>query len=78
MTQYNTLNIKLSNSQLNKLKESTKNCTQVTLNLSSNVIGNSNDETNFPPKLLLRNAQVLRVCKAFSNKRNKKIKLSKI
>ena len=79
MTQYNTLNIKLSNSQFNKLKESTKNCTQVTLNLSSNVIGNSNDETNFPPKLLLlRNAQVLRVCKAFSNKRNKKIKLSKI
>ena len=77
MTQYNTLNIKLSNSQLNKLKESIKNCTQVTLNLSSNVIGNSNDETNFPSKLLLLcNTQVLRVCKAFSNKRNKKIKLS--
>ena len=38
MTQYNPLNIKLSNSWLNKLKFGTKNETEVTLNLSSNLI----------------------------------------
>ena len=58
MTQYNTLNVKLSNSQLNKLKSAIKKRTEVTLNLSSNLIGNSNDETNFPHKLSLSNTQV--------------------
>ena len=67
MTQYNILNVKLSNSQLNKLKSEIKNGTEVTLNLSSNVIGNSNDETNFPHTLLLTNTQVLRLCKIFAN-----------
>ena len=49
-TQYNSLNVKLSNSQLNKLKSTTKNYTEVVLRLSSNMIDNSNDETNFPHK----------------------------
>ena len=48
MTQYNNLNVKLSNSQLNKLKFAIKNETEVVLRLSSNVIVYSNDETNFP------------------------------
>ena len=48
MTQYNSLNLKLSNSQLNKLKAAIKNETDVVLRLSSNMIGNSDDETNFP------------------------------
>ena len=52
MTQYNTLNGKLSNSPLNKLKSGIKNSTQVTLEVSSNVVGDSNDETNFPQALL--------------------------
>ena len=43
----------MSNSQLNKLKPGIKNGIEVTLNLSSNVIGDSSDETNFPHKLLL-------------------------
>ena len=51
MTQYNTLNVKLSNSQLNKLKSGIKNGTEVALNFSSNLIGNPNDETYFPHKL---------------------------
>ena len=55
MTQYNTSNVKLSNSQLNKLKSETNNGTDVTLNLSSLVIGNFNDESNFPHKLSLTN-----------------------
>ena len=47
MTQHNTLNAKLSNSLRNKLKSAIKNGTEVTLNLPSNLIGNSIDETNF-------------------------------
>ena len=55
MTQYNTLNVKLSNSQLNKLKSGIKNGTEVTLKLSSNAVGDTNDENDFPCKLLLTN-----------------------
>ena len=50
MLSINMLNIKLCNSQLNKLKTAIKNGTEVTLNLSSTLIGNSNDETNFSHK----------------------------
>ena len=66
MTQYNTLNVKLSNSQLNKLKSPIKNRTEVTLSLSSNLTGSSTDETNFPHELLT-NTQVLKICKHFTN-----------
>ena len=45
----------MSNRQLNKLKSDILNGTKATLNLSSNVIGDSNDENNFPRKLLLTN-----------------------
>ena len=58
MIQYNTLNVKLSNSQPNKLKSGIKNGTEVTLKLSSNVLDlvlDSNNENNFPHKLLLTN-----------------------
>ena len=46
MTQYNTLNVKLSHSQLNKLKSGIKNSTEVILKISSNVVGDSDDENN--------------------------------
>ena len=46
MTQYNSLNVKLSNSQLSKLKSAIKNENDVVLRLSSNVVRNSNDNTN--------------------------------
>ena len=65
MTKYNTLNVKVSNSKLNKLKSRIKNGTKVYWNLSSNLIGNSNDETNFPYKWT--DTQVSRSCKTFSN-----------
>ena len=55
MTQYNTLNIELSDSQLNKLKSGAECDTEVILKLSWNVVGDSNDETNFPHKFLLTN-----------------------
>ena len=57
MTQCNPLNVKLSNSQLNKLQSGIKNGTEVTSNLPSNVIGNSNDKNNFPHKILLTNTK---------------------
>ena len=47
--------VKLSNSHLNKLESGTENGTEVTLNLSSNLIGNFIDQTNFLHKLLLIN-----------------------
>ena len=52
MTQYNTLNVKLSNLQLNKLKSGIKNGTEVTLKIHSNVVDDSNDKNNFPHVLL--------------------------
>ena len=76
MTQCNTLNVKLSNSQLNKLK-SGKNGYKVTLKVSSNVIGDSNDENNFPHKLLLNNTETLRIRKVFANNSSTNIELSK-
>ena len=76
MTQYNSLNVKLSNSQPHKLKSAIKNKSEVILRLSSNMIGD--DETNFPHKLLLTNRQVTNLRKGFANKSSTDIKLSKI
>ena len=73
MTQYNTLNVKLSNSQLNKLKSAIKNESEVALRLSSNMIGDN--EANFPHQLLLTNTQVSNLCKAFANNSSADIKL---
>ena len=56
MTQNNSLNVKLSNLQLNKLMSAIKNETEVVLRLSSNIIGDN--ETNFPHNLLLTNRRV--------------------
>ena len=66
MTKYNILNVKFSNSQLNNLKLGIKNNTEVTFNLLSNAVGYSNDETDFPHKLLLTDTQVSKVCKPFA------------
>ena len=65
------------NSQLNKLQSKIKNGTDAILNLSSNVTGNSNDETNFLHKLSLTNSQVLMLRKAFENGSSANVKLSK-
>ena len=77
MVQYNSLNVKLSNSQLKKLKSAIKNETGVVLRLSSNMTGDFDDETNFPHKLLLTNRQAANLRKAFANKSSAYIKLSK-
>ena len=55
MTQYNFLNVKLSNSQLNNMQSEIKNNIKITLKLSSNVIADSNDKNTFSHQLLLAN-----------------------
>ena len=75
MKQYNSLNVKLSNSKFNKLKSAIKNETEVILRLSSTMIGD--DETNFPHKILLTNRQISNLPKAFADKSSTDIKLSK-
>ena len=75
MTQYNSLNVKIS--QLSKLKSSIKNETNVVLRISSNMVSNSNYNTNLRHELLVTNRQVANIRKAFANHSAIDIKLSK-
>ena len=75
MTRSISLHVKLSNSQLSKLKSATKNETEVALRLSSNMIGDR--ETNFPHKLLSADRKVADLRKAFANKSSTDITQSK-
>ena len=77
MTQYNSLNVKLSNSQLGKVKSAIKNENDFVLRISSNIVGNSNDNTNFPHELLSTNRQVENIRKTFAKNTSTDIKLSK-
>ena len=77
MTQYNRLNTKLSNSQLNKLKSAIKTENDVVIRLSPSMIGDSNDKSNFPHELLLTNRQVSSIRKAFADNSSVNIKFSK-
>ena len=77
MTQYNRVNVKLSTSQLNKLKSAIKNENDAVIRLSPNMIGDSNDTGNFSHELLLTNRYVSSIRKAFSNKSSVDIKFSK-
>ena len=77
MVQCNSLNVKLSHSQLNELKPAIKNKTQVVLRLSSNMTSNCDDKINFPYELLLTNRKVANLWKAFANNSSNDIKLSK-
>ena len=73
MTQYNSLNVNLSNSQPFKSKSAIKNEIEVVLRLSSNMV--NDDETSFFHELLLTNRQVANLCKAFADKSSTDIKL---
>ena len=77
MTQYNHLNTKLSNSQLNKLNSAIKNENDVVIRLSPNMIGDSNDKINFPHELLPTKRQVSSIRKASANNSSVDIKFSK-
>ena len=68
----------MSNSQLSKWKSGIKKGAEVTLKLLSNVVSDSTNEINFlHQELLLADAQVSRLCKAFANNSSVNIKLSK-
>ena len=76
MTQYNRVNVKLSTSQLNKLKSAITNENDVVIRLSPNMIGDSNDKGNFLHELLT-NRQVSSILKALSNNSSVDTKFSK-
>ena len=78
MTQCNSLNVKLLNSQLSNLKSAIKNETELVLTLSSNMVGNFNDEIIFPHKLILTSIPVASLHKYFVNHLSTDIKLSKL
>ena len=61
--------------RLNKSKSGIKNGAEVVLKLLSFAVGDSNDENNFPHKLLLTNEQVSRLCWTFANNSSCNIKL---
>ena len=69
--------MKLSNSQLNKLKSRIQDGAEVTLKISSNVVGNYDEGNNFQHKLLLTNIQVSKLRNAFANSSLANTKLSK-
>ena len=75
MMQYSSLNVRLSNSQLDKSISEIKNETEVVLRLSSNMIGDN--ESKFPHKLLITNRQVTNLHNAFASYLSTDIKLSK-
>ena len=77
MAQYNHLNTKLSNSQLNKLKSAIKTENDAVIILCPNMIGDPNDKTNFPYELLLTSKQVASIRKAFANNSPVDAKFSK-
>ena len=54
--------MKWFNSQFDKSKPIIKNATEVTLKLSSNMVGDSGCDTNIPHNLLLTDRQVLKFC----------------
>ena len=76
MIQQDTLNVKLSHSQLNKLKSGMRDSKEVSLVFLLNVIGN--DKTNYPQKLLLTNTHVSKICKSFANGSSANIQFLKV
>ena len=65
MIQYLSVKVRLLDSYLYKLKSVTKNATDITVRLLSNMTGTN--ETDFAYNLLLTNMQVSSLCKAFAN-----------
>ena len=74
MIEYNTINAKLSNSQLNKLKKAVKNKKGTTLRMSAKVF----NKNNVPHELLLTTRQTTKLTNAIENNMTTDIKLSKV
>ena len=73
MVEYNKLNVKLSNTQLKKLKNAVKDNTGTTLRISPKMF----DGNDLPHELLLTTRQKTKLRNAFNNNMSADIKLSK-
>ena len=73
MVEYNKVNVKLSNTQLKKLKDAVKNNTGTTLRISLKMF----DGNDLPHELLLMTRQKAKLRNAFNNNTSADIKLSK-
>ena len=73
MVEYSKVNVKLSDTQLKKLKTAAKNKTGTILRISLNVL-NGND---WPHELLLTTRQKTKLRNAFNNNMSTDLKLSK-
>ena len=72
MVEYNTINAKLSNSQLNKLKNAVKNRQGTTLRTNARIFNGK----NLPHELLLTTRQTTKLINAIENNMSTDIKLS--
>ena len=73
MAEYNTVNAKLSNSQLNKLKSAIKNIQETILRMDVKMLNGN----NLPHELLLTTRQTTKLRNAIENNMSTDIKLSK-
>ena len=73
MVEYNTVNVKLSNSQLNRLKSAVKNRQGTILRMNAKILS----ANNLPHKLLLTTGQTTKLRNAIENNMSTDIKLSK-
>ena len=73
MVEYNKVNVKLSDTQLKKLKNAVKNKTGTTLRISLKMFNGN----NLPHELLLTTRQKTKVRNAFNNNMSTDLKLSK-
>ena len=74
MVEYNTINARLSDSQLNKLKSAIKNKQGTTLRMSGRMFNGN----NLPHELLLRTRQTTKLRNAIENNVATDIGLSKL
>ena len=73
MVEYNKINVKLSDTQLKKLKTAVKNKTGTTLRISLKMFNGN----NLPHELLLTTKQKTKLRNAFNNNVSTDLKLSK-
>ena len=73
MVEYNTINAKLSNSQLNKLKNAVRNRQETTLRMNARMFNGN----NLPHELLLTTRQTTELRNSIENNISTDIKLSK-
>ena len=73
MVEYNKVNVKLSDSQLNKLKSAVRNQTGITLRMNIKML----ERNNLPHELLLTTRQKMKLRNAFENNMSANIKFCK-